>query len=300
MQHESQLVKRGIWQKMDTVSGCSGRPQRTNKPADSTAVVPAAAASSASGRRTLTGSSALRGAFMIGSVAALAACTSTSDMPPAPAVPDPAVGYITNLPPYRIQVGDVLEVRLMLNPELNEEVAVRPDGHISTTVVSDAVAYNRTVPDLTEALRRDYSRDLRNPRVSVVVKSFAPTRIYVGGEVNTPGEFINVGPTLTLSQAVARAGGHKVRGDSGAVFIIRRGPDDTPQFLSTNYNAVIKGRDPLADVRLAPYDVVYVPKTGIAEVFDFFNQYLLQFVPISWGFSYVVNPGTAGTTVLNP
>jgi len=242
----------------------------------------------------------MRCAFVIGSVAALAACTSTSSMPPAPPVPDPTAGYVTKLPPYRLQVGDVLDVRLMLNPELNEEVAVRPDGHISTTVVPDELAYNRTVPELTEALRRGYSRDLRNPRISVLVKSFAPTRIYVGGEVNTPGEFINVGPTLTLSQAIARAGGHKVRGDSGAIFIIRRGPDDAPQFFQANYNAVIKGRDPLADVRLAPFDVVYVPKTGIAEVFDFFNQYLLQFVPISWGFSYVVNPGAGGTTILNP
>ncbi|HEX3401489.1 MAG TPA: polysaccharide biosynthesis/export family protein [Acetobacteraceae bacterium] len=221
-------------------------------------------------------------------------------MPLAPPVPDASAGYVTDLPAYRIQVGDILDVRLMLNPELNEEVAVRPDGHISTTVVPDEVAYNRTVPELTASLRQDYSRDLRNPRISVIVKSFAPTRIYVGGEVNNPGEFITVGPTLTLSQAIARAGGHKVRGDTGSVFIIRRGPNDVPQFLATHYSAVIHGHDPLSDVRLAPYDVVYVPKTGIAEVFDFFNQYVQEFVPISWGFSYLVNPGSTTSVVSAP
>lgn len=251
-------------------------------------------------RDNLLATSTLRGVLTLGAVAALAACTSTSNMPLAPPVPGPTAGYVTNLPPYRIQVGDILDIRLMLNPELNEEVAVRPDGHISTTVVPDEVAYNRTVPELTAALREDYSKDLRNPRISVVVKSFAPTRIYVGGEVNNPGEFINVGPTLTLSQAIARAGGQKVRGDTDAVFIIRRGPNDVPEFFATHYNAVIHGRDPLADVRLAPYDVVYVPKTGVAEVFDFFNQYLQQFVPISWGFSYLVNPGTTTSVVNSP
>ena len=188
-------------------------------------------------------------------------------------MPDPSAGYVAELTPYRIQVGDVLDVRLMLNPELNEEVAVRPDGRISTTVVPDELAYNRTVPELAAALRQDYAKDLRNPRLSVVVKSFAPTRIYVGGEVNNPGEMINIGPTLTLSQAIARAGGHKVRGDSDAVFIIRRGPNDVPQYFSVRYSDVIKGRDATADVRLAPFDVVYVPKTGIAEVFDWVNQY---------------------------
>jgi polysaccharide export outer membrane protein len=240
----------------------------------------------------------MRGAFLLGSVAALAACTSTSGMTPAPPVPDPEAGFVAELTPYHIQVGDVLDVRLMLNPELNEEVTVRPDGHISTTVVQDAVAYNRTVPELAVALRQAYGKDLRNPRLSVVVKSFAPTRLYVGGEVNAPGELINVGPTLTLSQAIARAGGHKVRGDANAIFIIRRGPGDVPQFFSVRYSDVISGHDPTADVRLAPYDVVYVPKTGIAEVFDWVNQYLLQFVPVSWGFSYVVGNGGGSSTIV--
>lgn len=243
--------------------------------------------------------SSLRIVVTLGAVAALAACTSTGNMPLAPPYPAPS-SYVNNLPPYRLQVGDVLDVRLMLNPELNEEVTIRPDGHISTTVVPDEVAAGRTVPELIAALRQDYSRDLRNPRISVVVKSFAPTRIYVAGEVNNPGEFINVGPTLTLSQAIARAGGQKVRGDVDSVFIIRRGPNDVPEFLRTTYGAVIHGRDPLGDVRLAPYDVVYVPKTGIAEVYDFFNQYLLQFVPISWGFSYLVNPGATSTVIAAP
>jgi polysaccharide export outer membrane protein len=279
---------------MDAQSGCSECPQKNS----GTAVEPVAAPISSGQPRMLSRLSALRGVLMLGSIAALAACTSTANMPPAPAVPDPNAGYVTELAPYRIQVGDLLDVRLMLNPELNEEVSVRPDGRISTTVVTDEVAYNRTVPELAAALRQDYAKDLRNPRLSVVVKSFSPTRIYVGGEVNSPGEMINIGPTLTLSQAIARAGGHKVRGDSDSIFIIRRGPGDVPQFFSVRYTDVIKGRDATADVRLAPYDVVYVPKTGIAEVFDFVQQYLLNFVPINWGFSYVVGNGGGNSTVI--
>lgn len=241
---------------------------------------------------------ALRGLVAVGVLAALASCTSTTNMPMAPPVPGPSVGYVANLPPYKIQVGDILDVRLMLNPELNEEVAVRPDGYISTTVVPDELAYGRSVAELTAALRRGYSKDLHNPRLTVEVKSFAPTRIYVGGEVTTPGEYINVGPTLTLSQAIARAGGHKPSGDIHEVFIIRRGPNDVPEFLATRYSSVIGGTEAGADVRLAPYDVVYVPKSGVAEVFTFFNQYFQQFVPISWGFSYLVNPN-AGTNVVS-
>jgi polysaccharide export outer membrane protein len=242
---------------------------------------------------------AVLGHFLMFSVAAcMPACSPVPTLPPAPAKPAQNAGQIPELPPYQIQVGDILDVRLMLNPELNEEVTVRPDGHISTTVVHDELAYGRTVPDLTDVLQRDYGHELRSPRLSVVLKSFAPTRIYVGGEVTNPGEFVTVGPTLTLSQAIARAGGLKMMtGDEDKVFIIRRGPDDVPQFLSSRVQDVMWGKDPAADIRLAPYDVVYVPRAGVAEVWRFLNQYLLAFVPVSWGFSYVVNNNPASNVV---
>jgi polysaccharide biosynthesis/export protein len=231
-------------------------------------------------------------------VAALPACSTVGNMPPAPAVPSPDAGYVSYLTPYRLQIGDVLQVRLLLNPELNEDVTVRPDGHISTTVVNDELAYGRTVPQLAAALRRDYSSQLQNPHLTVVVRSFAPTRIYVGGEVNNPGEFISVGPAPTLSQALARAGGPRLSGDDNSVFIIRRGPGNKPEFLSTRFSALEHGRDASADVELAPFDVVYVPRSGIAEVYRYFNQYVQQFVPVSWGFSYIVGNGGGGTSVV--
>jgi polysaccharide biosynthesis/export protein len=236
---------------------------------------------------------------ILATAVALAACSPVPALPPAPLEPETA-SYAADLPPYRIQVGDVLDVRLLLNPELNEEVTVRPDGHISTTAVPDAPAYGLTPAGLADRLRDAYAHELTNPRVTVEVKSFAPTRIYVGGEVNTPGEFITVGPTLTLSQASARAGGTKLSSDDTAVFVIRRGPGDKPRFLSTKWKAVRQGRDPDSDIRLAPYDVVYVPKLGIAEVYQFYNQYVGQFANPSFGFSYLVNPETAGTVISAP
>jgi polysaccharide export outer membrane protein len=234
--------------------------------------------------------------FACSALVLLSACSQVPTLPPAPLEPAADAGSISHLPSYRIQVGDVLDVRLMLNPELNEEITVRPDGHISTTVVSDAPAYGLTVPELTAVLRQDYQHELQKPRLTVVVKSFAPTRIYVGGEVANPGEFVDVGTNLTLSQAIARAGGLKIMtANEDKVFIIRRGPDDVPELLSTRFQDVMWGTKAVSDVRLAPYDVVYVPRSGSAEVYRFLNSYLLQFVPVNWGFSYIVNnnPGSS-------
>ena len=198
------------------------------------------------------------------SASTLAGCTTAhGSFPQAPAAPAALSVPATPLPLYRIQLGDVLDVRLLLNPELNEEVLVRPDGRISTAIVPDEVALGRTPGELAIALRARYARELVNPRLSVVVKTIAPTRLYVSGEVNLPGEMATIGPALTLSQAIARAGGVKPSGDVARVFIIRRGAGDAPELYATNYEGVIRGRTADADVRLASHDVVHVPKTGI-------------------------------------
>jgi polysaccharide export outer membrane protein len=103
-----------------------------------------------------------------------------------------------------------------------------------------------------------------------------------------------------LSQAIARAGGTKLSSDDTSVFVIRRGPGDKPQYLSVKWKALRQGLNPDADIRLAPYDVVFVPKMGIAEVYQFYNQYIGQFANPSFGFSYLLNPTAGGSTVINP
>jgi polysaccharide export outer membrane protein len=219
-------------------------------------------------------------------IAGLSACSQDTPLPPPPAV---GASSVTSFEPYRIQAGDVLAIRLLLNPDLSEDVVVRPDGHMSTTVVSDELAYGHTVPELTAALTHDYTSILRNPHLTVVLKTFSPVRIYVGGDVSKPGESITAGLNPTLSQAIVRAGG-LTSGHEDRVFIIRRGPNDVPQFYSARLRDVMRAHEPEADVRLAPYDVVYVPHNGSAEVHRFLDESFVQLAPVIWGFSYNVSP----------
>ena len=222
--------------------------------------------------------------------AALTACSQArTDLPPLP-MASADTGPLAPLAPYKVQVGDVLDVKLFLNPELNDEVTVRPDGMISTAVAEDVQAYGETPSQISDELRSRYRSNLQNPQISVVVRTFAPNRVYVGGEVNNPGEFVTVGPNLTVSQAIARAGGVKLSAQRGNVFVVRRGPGDKPQAYSVDYMGVISGEHPEADLRLQQYDVIYVPRTGVFEVWTFWNQFVQQFAPVSWGFSYNVNP----------
>lgn len=222
----------------------------------------------------------------------------TGTMPLAPRVPVPLP--IVAATPYRIQPGDVIGIRLPLSPELDEEVTVRPDGGISTTVVQDTPAAGLTVPALEAALDRAYGRILTAPHLSAIVRTAMPMRVFVAGEVMHPGEIRNESGPITLAEAIASAGGMKLAGDRSRVFILRRGPDGRGEFLRTAYAALTAGQDPGADVQLASSDVVFVPRTSIALGYMYFNQYLQQFVPVSWGFSYVLNQAFGSTTVTQP
>jgi protein involved in polysaccharide export with SLBB domain len=187
-------------------------------------------------------------------------------------------------------VGDVLSLKLYLTPELNEDVAVRPDGKITTQLAEAVPAAGRTPEQVAASLRVAYASELKDPRITVEVKSAAPVRVYVAGEVTAPGEIAATGPAPTLLQAIARAGGLKVSGDDGHVLIVRRAGTGRPLVFATRYADAFSGRDPAADIALQPFDIVIVPRTGIAEIYVWVNQHIQQFTPVSWGFSYNLNP----------
>jgi polysaccharide export outer membrane protein len=214
---------------------------------------------------------------------ALAACVPTArNLPPAPRVAEAS--------PYLVQVGDVLGVRLYAAPELNEDVTVRPDGRVTTTLAQSVQAAGRAPDEIAADLQRVYASELKNPKLTVEVKTASPARVYVAGDVASPGEFSADAPGLTLLQAVARAGGVRTTGDLDHVFIVRHEPGNKPLVLAVDYRAAMTGTDAAADVKLSPFDVVYVPRTGIAQVYVWFNQHFQQFVPVSWGFSYNLDP----------
>lgn len=230
---------------------------------------------------------------------ALAGCISTpprTDLASAPEGVNPAsvlaLQPVPKLAPYRLQIGDVIDIKMMLNPDLNDEVIVRPDGMISTTVAQDVEAYGHTVKEVREELMEQYREHIKDPQIAVLVRSFAPSRIYVLGEVNAPGEFITVGDNLTMLQSIARAGGFKNSADPNNIVILRRGEGDVPEAYLADYKAAVTGTDPSSDVRLAPYDVVVVPRSDVGDVFLYFQQYLQQFMPATFGLTYDLNPTT--------
>ena len=235
----------------------------------------------------------------------VAACGSTvKNIPPASAV---AAGIPVAASPaeeYRIQPGDLLDIKFFYSPELNEQIPVRPDGRISLQLAPEVRAGGRTPAELTGLLKETYSRELKKPDVTVIVRSFGNQRAYVDGEVSKPGLIPLTGPTTVL-QAISQAGGFVYTGNPTDVMVIRRGPEDQPLVMVVNIKKVRDGTDLSQDIYLRPFDIVYVPRTGISDANLWIEQYLNRMVPrIGFTYAWPAGKGIVGidttSTIVTP
>jgi len=186
---------------------------------------------------------------------------------------------------YLIQPGDQLDIKFFYNPELNDLVIVRPDGRISLQLASEIPAAGLTPAQLTKALEKNYEKELANPGITVIVRSFSSQRVYIDGEVNKPGMVTLLGP-LTVLQSIAEAGGLKDTAKTDKILIIRKSKDNKPQAIEVNLDEIRNAADGSENILLAPYDVVFVPKSTIANVNQFIDQYIRRNIPIPFGVTY--------------
>ena len=84
--------------------------------------------------------------------------------------------------------GDQLDIKFFYNPELNEAVTLRPEGKISLQLVDEVQAAGLPPAELDARLTEAYSRELKKPMVSVIVRSFKGQRIYVVRGINQQRE----------------------------------------------------------------------------------------------------------------
>ena len=216
----------------------------------------------------------MSGRVLIASMVLLTACAShvPSAGPPAPSVA--AVGT-----PYLLKVGDHLDIRFYKTPELNVlDVPIRSDGKISLEIVGDVQAAGLQPDEFGHILTQKYSHELSSPRVAVIVRGFGGN-IYVGGEVKGPAAvpFVN---GMTALQSINSTGGFLDTAKLNSVILIRQ-VNGRWEGHRLDLDAALSGKDPAQDVALQPSDILQVPKTFIANVDVFMDQYFRKVLPFT-------------------
>jgi protein involved in polysaccharide export with SLBB domain len=231
----------------------------------------------------------------------------TNDYPPTlvPPMPSedaqPALYRPTLEPDYVIGPGDGLLVQSYYDANLKQPVIVRPDGHISLLLVGEVAAAGQTPKQLGTELARLYARVLDRPDLTVSVTSSAGMVVYVGGEVKSPGQLPITGE-LTLLQSIEASGGFLATANKEQVLVLRKTPDGHFRTLQVNVEQVLSNQS--GELYLQRHDIIYVPKTQIAKVDQYVDQYINSIIPHSitgiFGYQYLHTTGQSSSTTIIP
>ena len=165
---------------------------------------------------------------------------------------------------YVIGPSDQLSIFVWRNPELSAKVAVRPDGRITTPLVSDMPAVGKTPAMLADDMKIALSTYIKDPIVSVIVESAQSTfsqQIRVVGATEKPAS-IPYRANMTLLDAMIAVGGLNQYAAGNRARLIRY---DRATGKQIDYNIkigrLLKNGDPSANVRLEPGDVIIIPES---------------------------------------
>ena len=182
--------------------------------------------------------------------------------------------------PYRIQPGDVMQVKFFKSTQLNQTVPVGPDGGIFLPLIGRVDVLERTIDDVNQELLKRYDKEMIDPQITLSVNQYSGMLVYVGGEVNVPGVRAYRGG-LTLVQAIMDAGGFSPKSRLSEVVLIRNSPDSSPVGTVVDVKEILRSAQFTKDVPLAPADVVFVPRKRIANLNLFIDQYLTKNIPFN-------------------
>jgi len=195
--------------------------------------------------------------------AALGACATSSGAPELP----PAAFVTDSTAPtddYVIGPLDSLTIFVWRNPELGGKVQVRPDGRITTPLITDMQATGKTPSQLATDITKELTQYVNSPRVSVIVDNFSGTfsqQVRIVGATEKPAS-IPFRANMTLLDAMIAVGGLSEFAAGDRARLIRADKTTGKQVeYVLKLNKLLRRGDSRANVRLAPGDVIIIPSS---------------------------------------
>lgn len=154
---------------------------------------------------------------------------------------------------YILGPEDILNIVVRNVPDFSGDFPVRYDGKISFPVVGDVMVAGKTVSELQTILVKGLSSQLRDPQVTINVKTPRLVRIYVLGSVARPSVY-DWKEGWRVSEVIAAAGGTTSPPEHLTAILFRSG--EPAQKISLE-DVLVKAVDS-ANVDVKPGDVINV------------------------------------------
>jgi polysaccharide export outer membrane protein len=192
--------------------------------------------------------------FAAATVPAGLACTTPRPFYDYASEPDP------RKQPFVLGPSDVLRVNVRNNPDLTGDAVVRPDGNISMVLIGEVQAAGRQPEQVREEIVQRLKVFLKEEatNVTVTVSAINSYRFVVAGNAERPGAF-TANHYVTVSEAIALAGGPNRFASPDETVIIRMDPVKGRKRIPVDYIGILKGIYPQHDLPLVSGDTVYIP-----------------------------------------
>ena len=160
---------------------------------------------------------------------------------------------------YRLGPEDVISVSVFGQERYSRgAITVPPSGRIALALIPGGVFVNgKTVEQVSEEIKKRYDEYIIDPQVTVSLDKAASYRYSIIGDVGQPGIRL-MNHRMTVTEAIAEAGGGLPTGDKSKIVVLRRQADGALQPIAVNVSAIYKGRAP-DNTYLVPGDQIMVP-----------------------------------------
>jgi polysaccharide export outer membrane protein len=158
---------------------------------------------------------------------------------------------------YVIGAEDVLSIHVWKEDAFTRTIPVRMDGKISLPLVQEIKAAGLTPLQLKEVLTRRLKEFIENPVVSVTVAEANSYKVFVSGQVKTPGVY-RLRSETSVAQIIPMAGGFTDWANPKKILIIRN-ENGREKRMTVNYRKIMSGSDPDSNVILKAGDTIIVP-----------------------------------------
>jgi polysaccharide export outer membrane protein len=162
---------------------------------------------------------------------------------------------------YILQKGDLIEVKIFKEPNMDREIRITSNGFITMPLVGIVRVAGGTVFQAERRLKMALRKYIKDPCVNILIKEYGNASVSVLGQVESP-KSIQMPPEkkLTLLEAISSAGGFNALAAVSEVKILRieKGIQKT---MIIDVTEITKKGQKDKDILLMPGDVVFVPQS---------------------------------------
>ncbi len=178
---------------------------------------------------------------------------------------------------YVLRPGDEVTINVYEHEDLTQTQIVTPDGTISLRRIENPLSVGGvSVAMAQKRVQQAYADVVKEPEVSLSLSEVAASSVYVAGEVRRAGPVPYVSG-MTLTQAIAEAGGYVITAKSEDVRVLRNVGSEGAKTYRVNVWDTLHDEAP--DFLVLPGDVVFCQTSAIADVGNWVTLYIARLLP---------------------